>query len=229
MIDIIQYRVKIGNFNSSKGRCLPKGNQAGNFGSQQGNFIPRHFFTKTYDVNTSTCPGNFINNDSNIAHNIIYFLYLYFILVVCTLTMLITLSTGTSSIPTLILSHMDQFSINNNNSLMYYVKCFYCILIHYAIKFFQRKNNARNYILYKLLIKSSRNISHSHRLGRLNKLLQSLILWLCILNFLLITVVNPSLLNPGPHSSKSPKQLSVHYQNVQGLIPFGQLKEKILP
>ena len=33
------------------------------------------------------------------------------------------------------------------------------------------------------------------------------------------------MLNPGPRA-KNIKQLSVHYQNVQGLIPFGQLSEK---
>ena len=37
------------------------------------------------------------------------------------------------------------------------------------------------------------------------------------LNFLLITIVNPSLLNPGP------KNLDVFYQNVQGFIPFKDL------
>ena len=38
-----------------------------------------------------------------------------------------------------------------------------------------------------------------------------------LLNFLLIGIVNPSLLNPGP------KTLKISYQNVQGLIPFSQL------
>ena len=44
-------------------------------------------------------------------------------------------------------------------------------------------------------------------------------LWYFLLNFILITIVNPSLLNPGP------KQFSVYYQNVQGLIPFSALAD----
>ena len=46
-------------------------------------------------------------------------------------------------------------------------------------------------------------------------------LWFFLLNFLLITMVNPSLLNPGP------RQLSVFYQNVQGLIPFSSLADLV--
>ena len=66
----------------------------------------------------------------------------------------------------------------------------------------------------------------TRQLGRLNKIVQSLFLWQCIINFLLITLVNPSLLNPGPSCTKNPKQFNVCYQNVQGLIPFNQLNEK---
>ncbi len=43
------------------------------------------------------------------------------------------------------------------------------------------------------------------------------VFWLFTLNLSLITIVNPSLLNPGPQS------LSVLYQNVNGLIPFSNL------
>ena len=39
------------------------------------------------------------------------------------------------------------------------------------------------------------------------------------LNFLLIGICNPSMLNPGPDS------LKVCYQNVQGLLPFSQLND----
>ena len=39
----------------------------------------------------------------------------------------------------------------------------------------------------------------------------------CIINFLLIAIVNPGLLNPGPAN------LSVYYQNIQGFIPFKEL------
>ena len=42
-----------------------------------------------------------------------------------------------------------------------------------------------------------------------------------LINFLLIAIVNPALLNPGPANT-----LSVAYQNIQGLIPFSQLNEE---
>ena len=52
---------------------------------------------------------------------------------------------------------------------------------------------------------------------RLHRFIAFFLFWIYSLNILLIIVVNPSLLNPGP------QHLSVAYQNVQGLIPFGQL------
>jgi len=52
-----------------------------------------------------------------------------------------------------------------------------------------------------------------------SKFLGCISLWFVLLNFLLITIVNPGLLNPGPNS------LSVFYQNVQGLIPFSALSD----
>ena len=58
----------------------------------------------------------------------------------------------------------------------------------------------------------------------------NMLLWLSILNLVLIIVANPSITNPGPgsrprsHPSAPPiNKLSVAYQNVQGLIPFGSL------
>ena len=56
--------------------------------------------------------------------------------------------------------------------------------------------------------------------GRIGKCLSISVMWVFLLNLILVTVANPSILNPGPGSS-----LSIYYQNVQGLIPFGQLKE----
>ena len=54
---------------------------------------------------------------------------------------------------------------------------------------------------------------------RFNRIIAGLFCWLCLINFFLIVIVNPSMLNPGPDS----KNLSVAYQNVTGLIPFKEL------
>ena len=61
-------------------------------------------------------------------------------------------------------------------------------------------------------------LSSVHRHSRLRNIVLRLTLAFLLLNFLLIGIVNPSLLNPGP------RNLSVYYQNVQGLIPFSHLK-----
>ncbi len=45
------------------------------------------------------------------------------------------------------------------------------------------------------------------------------------MNLVMIVLINPSLVNPGPINpgSGSLSNLSVYFQNVQGLIPFGEL------
>ena len=56
--------------------------------------------------------------------------------------------------------------------------------------------------------------------SRLIRVVMCSIFWIYLLNLLLITIFNPSMLNPGPQS------LSVAYQNVQGLIPFSNLSSQ---
>ena len=58
--------------------------------------------------------------------------------------------------------------------------------------------------------------------SRLCRILSQILLYLLLLNFLLIGIVNPSMLNPGP------KSLKICYQNVQGLIPIKDLTLKSL-
>ena len=62
-------------------------------------------------------------------------------------------------------------------------------------------------------------ISNFSTLKRTSRVLKFLYLAILTLNFLLIAICNPSMLNPGPGS------LNVCYQNIQGLIPFSQLGE----
>jgi endonuclease/exonuclease/phosphatase family metal-dependent hydrolase len=57
--------------------------------------------------------------------------------------------------------------------------------------------------------------------SRFKQFLSTALLAILLLNFLLIAIVNPSLLNPGPVNNNN--QLQVFYQNVQGLIPFSDL------
>ena len=55
-------------------------------------------------------------------------------------------------------------------------------------------------------------------------------LWLQYIRFLFFLICNPSISNPGPtfsvNQDKNSSGISVYYQNVQGLIPFGNLSDK---
>jgi hypothetical protein len=55
---------------------------------------------------------------------------------------------------------------------------------------------------------------------RLRHLIANLIFFITLFNFLMIGIVNTSLLNPGPEQN-----LKIYYQNVQGLIPFSNLSD----
>ena len=65
-----------------------------------------------------------------------------------------------------------------------------------------------------------------------NKILQipliKLIRFIHLLIYFLITIINCSLINPGPDTPVEPKasSLNIFYQNIQGLIPFTELNEK---
>ena len=56
------------------------------------------------------------------------------------------------------------------------------------------------------------NLIFGRNTTRLRQVIASILLFISLLNFLMIAIVNTSLLNPGPENIK------VYYQNVQGLI-----------
>ena len=55
-----------------------------------------------------------------------------------------------------------------------------------------------------------------------------LILFIHLLIYFLITIINCCLINPGPYTPVEPKasSLNIFYQNIQGLIPFTELNKK---
>ena len=63
----------------------------------------------------------------------------------------------------------------------------------------------------------------SYQNNRICRLMSGMFCWVFLLNFLLVTIVNPSLLNPGPNQGN---KLTFSYQNVQGLIPYKELGKK---
>ena len=55
--------------------------------------------------------------------------------------------------------------------------------------------------------------------SKISRILYNIVLWVSFLNFILIALVNPSILNPGPSG------LSIYFQNAQGLVPFSNLHD----
>ena len=86
----------------------------------------------------------------------------------------------------------------------------------------------KNRILLSSIVIKSVTLGHATRryffpkLGssKLSRILSQMLLFILLLNFLLIGIVNPSMLNPGPNS------LKICYQNVQSLIPIKDLTLK---
>ena len=107
-------------------------------------------------------------------------------------------------------STINSFLILSNNYLPYsYIKLNFIVLISYLIRrfmYYRRSNMPLSHIL--TLVSSKKKFC---------KVLGYAVVWVFLLNFLLIVVVNPSLLNPGPNN------FTVLYHNVQGLIPFSDL------
>ena len=77
-------------------------------------------------------------------------------------------------------------------------------------------------ILKNIILGHATRKYHILKLGssKLARILSQLLLFLLIINFFLIGIVNPGMLNPGPGS------LKICYQNVQGLIPIKDLTLK---
>ena len=100
-----------------------------------------------------------------------------------------------------------------SHSAMSYIKLYKVVLMVLAFKhlFCSKKLNQCISNLYL----------HVNSCKKLDRFLYNLVFWSYLLSFLLIAIVNPSLLNPGPGSLSA---LSVLYQNVQGLIPFSHLR-----
>ena len=72
-----------------------------------------------------------------------------------------------------------------------------------------------------------RNLNFRLFTGRAISTIADCLIWLFMLNGILIVLINPGIVNPGPPplgaSVGNGNILNVYFQNVQGLIPFGEL------
>ena len=97
-----------------------------------------------------------------------------------------------------------------------HVKLLYCCLISYLflhIKICSMQFCKKHNLEYL----TPANIFFGKTTSRFRQGISTIFLYIMSINLILITIINPSMLNPGPQN------LSVYYQNVQGLIPFSQL------
>ena len=200
MIDFNLYRSRIGIYNSRR-RCSTS-NQTG-------------ISTQKFDS------YNVLNiSDINYQFFIIYALFIiYYILGIVSI-----IFTSSASHP----SDYNNNVFNQTFAISYIAhnKLLCALLTTFIItKTIQDKRKLMNLLyLFNLSWRCHRKFSlFCYKNNRFCRIMSSMCCWAFLINFLLITVVNPSLLNPGPSAGKN---VSVAYQNVQGLIPFYELGKK---
>ena len=203
MIDITLYRFRIGVFGGGSVRGRVAFRNKGH-----SDFITYYLKSvKFYRLNTNNMhfEENIVHSQKHFIHsNMLLLLYIYFISFFTCTSLLMINSTSFS------ISHLVNPAIYLNWNIpsitLAYIKVAYSIIMSYAlIRVFHGKKH-RLHGFYK-------------NCSRVTRLIRCIILALLILNFLLICIINPNLLNPGPTN------LSVYYQNVQGLIPFYDLNK----
>ena len=201
MIDFNLYRSRVGVFNL---RSKPR--RRSNTAGKTGNCIPNLDFLNhnlIYDFNGIRC--------------LPFILYLYYILILMLLTMSMILDM--TDLPKhCYCSELTDHAFFHVHVLN--VKLLYVLLIWFLIKqVFSGNQGKKEAVFHSLYLPNS--YGRRHRSSKFCRLLVGICYWSLLLNFLAIVIVNPSLLNPGPIQN-----ISVAYQNVQGLIPFSQLENK---
>ena len=208
MIDLTLYRMRIGCFCNSrapKNSCQVDSSAWGR-GVRFGSDIRTRIFEDLLIFNS---------RPSNIG---IYVLHLF--IMFCLIGMILTSSIESNEIDRFI--HPSRFYFNTSKAfpLVSHINCAYLYIFGFAIKnfiFTQYQRLSRRYRVDRL---TAANIVFGAVTSTSRQVLSMSILLLLTLNFLLIAISNPSMLNPGPN------HISVYYQNVQGLIPFSQLNSK---
>ena len=198
MIDLNLYRSRIGMFNTKNNQ--PNKERTGNY--TRG--IP-HFGS---------------------SHSYSLFFIIYLMVINYLLGMVSTLFDVTTSFPRQspnIYLPMDHFPVHT--VIVYgFTKIWFSALIAFLIKRIFQQGNTQTFKKY-LRMNWTCCLYSSILCNRgkiFNRLIAGLFCWLCVINFLLIVIINPSLLNPGPKNN----ELTVAYQNVtlsQGLFHLKNL------
>ena len=211
MIDLQLYRCRVGIFSGGGVRGNGKSlNQDFSVFSPYCNESTKFY---CFDQNTGYVNENVVHCQKHFIRKILLILfYLYLISIFALVSSLMELSANfpnysvfqsvnfVHKLPIYISWSMSHISVAH-------IKVAYFYLMFYAIpRAFFRSSH-------------SFSICYSRNCSRATRVITNLILSILVLNFLLIGIVNPSLLNPGPN------ELKVYYQNVQGLLPFKELDQ----
>ena len=197
MIDLQLYRIRIGGHNCPTGKFKQSGNV---FDRQSAFYLSQYPYDVLYESSPLLRPIF-----------IVYYIFMvYFVSLI--LGMITKLSTSPS-----IDSQNIYISIN--------LSCSYRLNTHtlHLIKLLQAILTCFVYLKHvrspPTFFSAIHKIKASLRTySRFSALLSNSILWLSILNLILVVIVNPSMINPGPTEG-----LNIAYQNVQGLIPISAL------
>ena len=197
------YRMRIGSFNATR-----SGEKGNNRASGMGRAPhPVTFMTPPYTSTPPPSPYTFITDPHPVSQIFGGLFYLYFMLIFFTLSAIIVI-------------HDVSLSVSPQIARLSFSYCSPRFTSGLAIQAVSLIKTAYLYIMSFAILKTiskRRQLPLSKLKGRTSKIMKFSLLAILTLNFLLISVCNPSMLNPGPGS------LNVCYQNIQGLIPFSQL------
>ena len=211
MISVSQYRLAIGlhNLKSGKGQCgrVKIYGQYSKFSAFNPYNRPVSILFYRLNISQGSWEENIINTPSAYETKLPSCSLLYFYFMILSLFLMLSLS--------------FQFS---HTKTLYCRACYF----HWKLSYMCISNIKVGYLCLFLAIfrksaylKNVKNTFLRIRFSsRVMRVIYYLLLYILIINFLLIAIVNPSLLNPGP------KSLKICFQNVQGLIPFKELELK---
>ncbi len=199
MIDIVTYRFRVGVFNANVNTRHIKQMRSGNKASATGSIL------------------DFL--DGYINSSVIF--YIVYVLFICHFSLFVLTSVGApgGACPGF---NKDFRAQVPNVSVSLYCRYFIAYFIMHILSMFYIRNNycfAGFHAFLRISI-----IKNSPFTGRIGKAFTECIIWLFALNLVLIVLANPAIVNPGPACvGDNTGSINVYFQNVQGLIPFGEL------
>ena len=209
MIDIILHRFRVGAYHANATARHFKRSS----GVKTGNSIFNQNildYWESYPLNIFTYPFGYHQNsvtNNTILLYLFYVLFITHIIFICSLRMLNMVVCPTYSHS--FLANGPSYAFEYNCSFLIY------FTMHILNQFYIRNGFSFKGVLGYCKYCLGRNFLINGRAGRC---LTTLSMWVYLMNLALVTVVNPGMLNPGPGSN-----LSVYFQNIQGLVPFSQL------